>query len=97
MSRDPKLVSESSTFWANNGDDCGIDCVLVVNYCGNLWLPGASVAKPAASADGPNCLYKLTVGHAVYQVRVVSFAAGGGGVALNRRRRLRTLASEWIN
>jgi len=37
------------------------------------------------------------VGHAVYQVRVVSFAAGGGGVALNRRRRLRTLASEWIN
>ena len=53
-------MSESSTLGPIIGDDCGIDCIVVVNYYGNLWLPGASVAKPAASADGPNCLYKLT-------------------------------------
>jgi len=39
--------------------------VVIVVYCcsveENLWPAGSPIAKPATSANGSNCLYKLTV------------------------------------
>jgi len=40
--------------------------VVIVVYCfcsveENLWPTGSPIAKPATSANGSNCLYKLTV------------------------------------